>query len=145
MRQYIVAIFLIAGLKIGTAQTLVEPNTNIACVERIQIPAFPPLARMARVEETINAAVLLSSRGSVRAISTGKGHPLFLPSVEGVIRAATFHSECAGKTVTLVFDFRLAGLGSEQPMQSVTFGAPNKFSITVKPLPPPVNQSTVRP
>src|SRR4051794_6704594 len=105
-----IAVLLVAGLRIGTAQTPVEPDANMDCIDRLQMPTFPPLARKARVQGTINAAVVLSSQGTVQTINT-KGHPLFVPAVEAVIRAASFRSDCGGKTITLVFDFRLVGSG----------------------------------
>jgi hypothetical protein len=142
--MWIMAMLLIAGLKVGTAQISSDLETNISCIDRLQMPTFPALARKARVQGTINAVVVLSPQGSVQTMNT-KGHPLLVPSVEDIIRTAKFRSDCGGKTVTLVFDFRLAGSGSQQPMQSVSFGAPNRFWIAVQPLPALVNQSTVRP
>src|SRR5579862_125448 len=70
------AIFLVVGSKIGMPQTPVEPETNIASVEKLQMPTFPPKARVARVQGIINTTVLLSQQGSAQTINTGKGHPV---------------------------------------------------------------------
>ena|SRR5258706_3987601 len=138
MRAYLV-VLLIAGLNVGWAQNPFEPESNIACVERLPMPAYSPLARQARIEGTVTASVLLSPQAAVELITTdyesrkSSVTGALIHSVQDAIREAAFHRNCAGKTIVLVFDFKIAGPSSDNPKQSDSFGYPNKFWIVTEP------------
>ena len=70
MRLSVGVLLLICGLKVATAQNPFEPESNIACVERLSIPAYPIVARQGRIEGTVAASVLLSPHASVEKITT---------------------------------------------------------------------------
>ena len=140
--RYCVAALLLAMLEphTGTAQNPFEPETNIGCVERLQLPAYPALARQAQVEATITASVLLSPKPTVRQqvitqfkSKTQRAAAILMPAVEKAIQEAAFRADCTGKTVVLIFDFKVAGQPSGNPGQSVSFGYPNKFWIVAEP------------
>jgi TonB family protein len=107
------------------------------CVERIQIPRYPPLAKQARIEGSITASVVLLSDGTVHDIETtvesryGHAKDLFGSPVEKVIKAAKFRSGCSEKIVELVFHFDLSG-ASQNPGESFSFGYPNAFWIVAE-------------
>jgi hypothetical protein len=81
----------------------------------------------------LTSTVLLGPEASVETIasdwnSRSKQENLFVPFVEKSLRASTFAKSCAGKKVTLVFNFVL----SEDPRAKETtsfFGYPNEFWI----------------
>jgi hypothetical protein len=50
MRHHKIAVLMIFGLRVGTAQIASEPDSNVACIEHLEMPMFPPLARRARVQ-----------------------------------------------------------------------------------------------
>jgi hypothetical protein len=140
MRFCFAALIITSGLGIGTAQNPFEPETNIGCVERMQMPAYPAMAREAQVEATITASVLLSPKPTVQQqvatqfkSKTQRAAAILMPTVEKAIREASFRSDCTGKTVALIFDFKVAGPPSANPKQSVAFGYPNKFWIVTEP------------
>ena len=133
-------IMMTSGLRLGTAQNPFEPETNIGCVERLQTPAYPAMAREARVEATITASVLLSPKPTVQQqvttefkSKTQRAAAILMPTVEKAIQEASFRSDCTGKTVVLIFDFKVVGPPSANPRQSVSFGYPNKFWIVTEP------------
>ena len=137
--RYCLAALLLATLepRIGTAQNPFEPETNIGCVERLQMPAYPAMARQAQVEATITASVLLSPKPTVKQqvttqfkSKTQRAAAILMPTVEKAIQEASFRSDCTGKTVVLIFDFKVAG------QQSVSYGYPNKFWIVTAPSSP---------
>ena len=137
--RYCVAALLLTMLKphSGTAQNPFEPETNIGCVERLQIPAYPAVARQAQLEATITASVLLSPKPTVQQqittqfkSKTQRAAALLMPVVEKAIQETSFRSDCTGKTVVLIFDFKVAG------QQSVSYGYPNKFWIVTAPSSP---------
>ena len=121
MRHYVLMIFLIAGLKAGRAQNPFEPDTNIACVERLEMPLYPPLAIQAHVEGTVTASVLLSPQGSAQLITTEfdsrtrKVYGALIHVVEDAIREGAYRPNCAGRTVVLIFDFKIAGRPADGP------------------------------
>jgi|SRR5579862_4436566 len=123
-------------------------GTNMDCIERIEIPRYPPLATQARIESSITASVALSSDGAVHDIKITaeskykQARNLFGPPVENVIKAAKFRSGCSEKTITLVFHFDLKGQ-SDNPEASMSFGYPNVFWIVSEaPLFQPQAQAT---
>ena len=122
MRYFMVAILM--GFNVGRAQNPFEADSNIACVERLPMPAY------ASMEGTITASVVVSPKPTVQlqvttqfASKTQKGAGVLMQAVERAIEGAVFRPYCAGKTVVLIFDFKM---GVEQ---GVTFGYPNKFWI----------------
>ena len=82
------------------------------------------------MEGTIIASVVVSPKPSVQlqvatqfTSKTQKAPGILMQAVERAIEDAAFHSHCAGKTVVLVFDFKIG------ERQSASFGYPNKFWI----------------
>jgi hypothetical protein len=132
MRAY---LLILAGLPL-----LAQTETNIACVERLEIPAYPLVAKQARISGVLTATVLLGHDASVVKTSSEwdsefkKNEPLFLRDVEKSLRASSFARVCADKAVRLVFHFVVAGgsVPSPQP-PTISFGYPNEFWITVQP------------
>lgn len=126
-------LLLLSSGILAVAQT----ETNIACVERLEIPAYPTLAKQARIAGVLTTTVLLGPEASVgritsewssQSISGSKPESIFLPVVEKSLRASTFAKSCAGKRVTLVFNFLLSGNPRLQETASF-FGYPNQFWI----------------
>jgi hypothetical protein len=131
------------ALNPAPAQNPFEPDSHIACVERLPVPTYPVAAIQAQAEGTITAAVVLSPQASVQLVTTEfrtktqKTIGLLIRAVEDAIHEATFRSTCGGYTVALVFDFKLAGRRSDVPKQSASFGYPNKFWIVSERAIPP--------
>jgi hypothetical protein len=122
MRYFMVAMLM--GFNVGRAQNPFEADSNIACVERLQVPGY------ASMEGTITASVVVSPKPTVQlqvttefATKTQKAAGALMQAVEKAIEGAAFRPYCAGKTVVLIFDFKM-GL---EP--GVSFGYPNKFWI----------------
>ena len=72
MRRYL-ALILVAfslGLNTGLSQNPFEPDTHIACVERLQAPVYSAVARQVKAEGTITASVILTSSASIHEITT---------------------------------------------------------------------------
>lgn len=135
MRAYLLLLIL-------SVPTMAQMETNIACVERLDIPTYPPLAKAARIAGALTTTVLVGSDASVEKIASewdsqwasgSKADGIFLPTVEKSLRASTFAKSCAGKKVTLVFNFVLAE--SLLPQETkFSFGYPNRFWIAAPPM-----------
>ena len=115
-----------------------EPS-NAACVTRLQLPVYPAIAQSALLTKTLTAAVVVANDGSAQSVSfesiSGErvdfAH-LFFGTLEQSLKASQFSATCGGRTVRLVFDFRLDG---DPPNKAIWFRFPNGFEIwDVKPL-----------
>lgn len=85
---------------VGTAYAQ-DSESNMSCVERLEMPVYPPLANSARISGSVTATVVVASDGSLQ--TQAAGHKLLAPAVEKALRASVFRSNCGGKTVRLIF------------------------------------------
>jgi len=112
-----------------------QGDSGAACIERLQIPDYPPLAKQAAISGTLTTSVLLSTLATVQSISTdakmarGAGAPILITPVETAVRRATFRPNCGGQTVVMIFHFEFGEAVSYTPKQSVMFGYPNTLWI----------------
>ena len=64
-----------------------QGDSGAACIERLEIPDYPILARQAVISGTVTAIVLLSTEASVQSVSTkaettrGAGAPILVAPV----------------------------------------------------------------
>jgi hypothetical protein len=113
-----------------TQQSQESPNAE--CVTRLQLPVYPAIAQSARLPMTLTAAVVVANDGSAQSVSfessSGKREDsrLFHGVLEQSLKASQFSTSCSGKTVRLVFDFRLDG---PPPNKAIWFTYPNRFEI----------------
>lgn len=118
---------------------MAQTETNIACVERLEIPTYPPLAKAARIAGALTASLTVGLDGSAQGVtltteSGTRPHPILRPSVEKSVGASSFARACAGKTVTLVFHFELGEKLTDSLQPITSFGYPNHFWITAPPM-----------
>ena len=111
-----------------------EAESNMACVERLEMPVYPPLAAAARISGSVTATGVLASDGSVRTTFSPGAHRLLPPAVQKALGGSSFRKDCIGKSVTLVFNFAFGKeLDPDRLPQRVSFGYPNQFWISVPP------------
>jgi len=127
MRAYLM-LLLFSGMR-----AIGQPETNIACAERLEIPAYPPLAMQARIAGVLTASVRLGADGSIGNISSqfvpeSTKSIMFVSAVEESLRASVFAKSCAGKPVRLVFNFVIAEPGASTQLK-FSFAYPNQFWI----------------
>ena len=130
---------LIAGLLVviapyrasGQAGSVESPS-NMECLERLEMPGYPPLPRQARIQRIQTVKVLLSDEASVQTVESslqGKSTGIekdFRESAEKALRNSRFSKTCGGKTITVVFHYEL----QEDSNQSLfAFAPPNHFWI----------------
>jgi len=108
-----------------------------SCIQRLQIPSYPPAARNAGVEGTVTASLLLTLVGSVDTLATevhssyADARRYFAPAVEAAVRGALFQRACGMQTVSLTFHFQLnRDRVSSSPRQGLPSGTPNQFWIS---------------
>jgi hypothetical protein len=106
-------LFVIAPYRASGQPGPVESPSNIECLEHLEIPDYPPLARMAQIQVTQTVKVLLSNQATIQNVEhslQGKVVKLdarFKEGVEKALESSRFSKTCAGKTITLVFHYEL--------------------------------------
>lgn len=124
------ALLLAIVLTAGADAQISQADSNVACVERLKIPAYPALANAARIQGTITATISLSSH-EISVSAASNAGPILSSAVKQAIGESKFRTDCAGKTVTLIFEFKLGASGSDEKH---FFESPNKFLILSKPI-----------
>ena len=130
---FVASLFGVAGQPVNASA---QDSSNLICVEKMELPSYPPIAQQARLSGTITVKILLSATGSAQDVNvqadpkaSGTAKDLLGPVVANVIRRAAFDPNCGGKTVSIVFVFELAGTSMGPAKQTAGFGSPNKFWI----------------
>jgi hypothetical protein len=149
MRSTLMIVLVLGFWTAANAQDVAQPvPTNADCVQRLEMPSYSKLALAARIQGAIATTIKLSSTGSLQTIMTERhgmteiltnGLKILVPSIEEAIKKSVFRSDCAGKTVRLVFRFEIKGAFREDPTVSFAFSYPNEFWISTPPLPPMIN------
>jgi hypothetical protein len=97
------------------------PDPGFECFDHAETPEFPPSALQARVDGTVYIWVHLTPQATVDKIdnqvaSSWKDGPMLLtPAVEKAVRASKFKSDCASKTVAVVYRYDLVGAPVASP------------------------------
>jgi hypothetical protein len=96
-------------------------NPGFECFESVETPEFPQSALQAHIDATVWVTLQVTPQGTADKIETkvtsawANGPKLFTPAVEKIVRAAKFKSECAGKTVGVVYRYDLEGEPTAAP------------------------------
>ena len=113
----------------------VESRSNIECLEHLEVPDYPPLARQARIQATQTVKLLLSDQATIQSIEhslQGKAvnvERLFKEGAEKALKNSRFSKTCGGRTITLVFHYELREDDNRKSL--FAFEGPNQFWIRV--------------
>jgi hypothetical protein len=108
-------------------------TSNMSCVERLDVPAYLRLADAARIAAKVTSVIRVGSDGRLQGVTSDVqaiGETVkaaFLKSVEGAVRTSRFAAACAGRTITVEFQF---SLGEHVGTERVSFAYPNRFTIS---------------
>ena len=113
-----------------------ESPSNIGCLERLEMPDYPPLPRQAHIQAIQTVKVLLSGQATVETIESSiQAKPTaveraFKESAEKALKNSRFSKACGGKTITLVFHYELR---EDEKKSLFAFEPPNHFWIRAGP------------
>jgi len=114
-------------------------SEGLACFENLATPEYPKTALQAHVDGSVWTTTHVGPQGTVDKVETqvvsawGDGPKLLTPPVEKAIRASKIKSECAGKTVSVVFRYQLHGEAIADPKVTSRQDAPNILWIESQP------------
>ena len=121
------------------AYSLLAFDSNLSCVERLEVPGYPRLAAQADLGLVISATVVLAPDATIQETKLTVAGPfekrrsLFAPAVQSALARSTFQRACAGKSISLVFHFVL----DDHPkypeyVDRISFVYPNQFKILTR-------------
>jgi protein TonB len=67
------------------------------------VPAYPPLARQARVHGTVVFEVVISKDGAVDELHTVSGHPLLIPAAVDAVKQWRYKPYAVKTQIAVVF------------------------------------------
>jgi hypothetical protein len=114
-------------------------NPGFECFANVETPEFPLAALQARVDGTLWLSIHLTPQAGIDKIDTqvtsawGTAKTLLTPAVEKAVRASKFKSDCAGKTVDVVYRYELHGDPIASPKPTNRMDAPNIMYIESAP------------
>ena len=134
-------VLLALGLALPACAQQAEVWRGARCIESLQIPPYPVVARGARVSGAVRAQIVVSS-GAVSAIEIdGSVNLILRDAVEKSLRASRFSTGCNHSTLEIVFAFVIHGDPvAYQDLGVTTYQWPNQFTISVR---PPVSISEI--
>jgi HEAT repeats len=100
------------------------------CVERVGVPSYPPIARMARVSGKVFVEFSLKD-GQADQITTF-GHPLLTPAVINVLNQYRFTPENSEEKFQLIVEFEIAD-STAAGVTGYDFVFPNYIRIVARP------------
>jgi hypothetical protein len=107
----------------------------MSCVERLEMPQYPGVARRARLRGDVSVTAVLNPDGSIKTVQfaadTAKPSlpEFFRAEIETALRRSKFSSACAAHAITLVFEFRLVRDKVPDSFRGGAFTYPNRFEI----------------
>jgi TonB family protein len=104
MKPLLLSLMLSAAACLGADQT---------CAKHVVVPGYPRLARVARLEGTVNVEIQVDSRGKVISAKASGGHKLLQSASEENIREWTFDSSMLSggqpRRLQIAYLYRLEG------------------------------------
>jgi hypothetical protein len=102
-------------------------------IKEFVAPQYPPVAKAAHIEATIEVQVVINSDGLVaNAQSDAVLSPLKIESVNNAY-LWTFNSGENGRQVTIIYQFKLEGTPSESVCTRIKFRSPLTIIISTTP------------
>ena len=82
--------------------------TNIYPINAVEapLPAYPPIAKAARIEGEVTVTLIIDREGKAAAVNVERGHPMLAPAVKDAIERWRFAPQFAGRQTraTIVFE-----------------------------------------
>jgi TonB family protein len=106
----------------------------------LDMPDYPVLARLSRIEGRVCVKIDIGKDGSITSAQVCGGHPLLREAALKAVRTWKFRSALSGEPPTsqqtVTFEFKIQGEEIEKnPCPRVTFEGWNRVEIVTRPAP----------
>jgi hypothetical protein len=135
VKQRIVTVLAVCLMAFGSAEAQEDRSApgSIQCIESLEIPKYPPLARSARLGGTVQVHAVIAHRSATQ-ITVDGAHRILQEAVETSMSNSEFSSSCDKEGIHVVFIFKIEGSQTvNRDTGVVKFRWPNEFTITVRP------------
>ena len=132
LTSVLVAVLFICPDK-TSAQGPAEPQRNEPAVVAAVAPAFPPLARAARVKGEVVIEVTINSEGKVTHTKVISGHALLQKVSDVAARKWKFNADKDQRSARLIFAFGYVDSKSSDPEYLITFLPAYKVEVIWNP------------
>jgi TonB family protein len=119
----------VSCLVLGSWNAASPQNSTDLCVRHIHPPTYPPLARGAQLQGTINVQVDVDVDGSVRSAKASGGQNLLNEAVEKNIREWSFCPSLQTHQLMIQYVYRLVEKSASAPDSDVFLDLPGKVTI----------------
>jgi TonB family protein len=124
-------------------ESLFAGRTDLQLISAIPL-IYPPIARQIRIAGTVVARISVSSAGLVSNVEVLSGHPILKSQVDENLKQWQFEPQPGnGIVFDLECQFRLSGLETEKPLQTISVTEPLHIIVSVTPQPVYPNYSRV--
>lgn len=104
------------------------------CVVNLALPRFGPVAESGGATGPVKALIQLGPGGKITNIAFKDGELGHHQEISGYLKMSEFAPSCAGKTVEILFSFRIDDRGSPNcRFMWINFRGPNHFVLTLLP------------
>jgi len=103
------------------------------CIEELEFPLYPPLARMSRTVGEGSARVTMGQGRIPARVQILRLHPHLAREVEGALKRSVFAAKCGGKEIEIFYSFRLVGEEARQSLVRTHFRPPNHVIVIAQP------------
>jgi hypothetical protein len=112
-------------------------DPKMSCITQLHIPPFGPIAKIAKVDGTVRAAITIGQAGEVRTIKVEGPDPNLEREVRIYLTSSDYSPKCIGATVTVLFTFKREGPARHDlGHTTVLFRPPNHFTLISNPILP---------
>lgn len=110
-------------------------------LENLDMPHYPPIARVARVQGQVKATIEVAPSGAVTSVKVSGQQEILNEYVLKNIATWRFSGTLKPRSVeaTVIYEFRITGT-SDQPLNRVTF---DRDRVLIETNPPVVNTSQI--
>ena len=126
-RISVLSICLMTGNGVGGFQL-----PGLSCTKSLELPLYA-LARQARTTGEVQAIIKVHNATYVDVDVFGTVHHLLSAAVKTALSRSIFSDTCKGETVKLIFEFRMEGAPSVNPLTIYRIEQPNKVVIVSSP------------
>jgi len=105
--------------------------SQLDCVEKLVIPRYSAVARMARLSGTAQVVLEVDPEGLPAKLQVEGVHGLLDRQVRKAVMRSRFVPSCAGQRIELQFVFTLTEESSYFPRTTVEFSPPARFEVKV--------------
>lgn len=125
--------------RFAVTQQVTSTPSGLECVDKLVTPDFPKTALEAHVDGSVWTWMQVTPQGTPDKITTqvvsayGDGPKLLTPAAEKALKESKFKTNCAGKTVSVVFRYELHGEQTANPKVTSRNEPPNIVYIESQP------------